>query len=150
MEFTKQIKEFIMSGNVDAYHEWLEQQPLILQPAIISEFIEIAKEIALEKGIVLNEEDLQGLISQNEKYEEAILDEQVAAVNLKIAQDAAEQSSKEILETIEGIKEYVKECVVTNADNAKEMKQLAQQIMEIEIKDGCFIAANWEWMNEYL
>ena len=150
MEYREKLIELILDADDKAYHPWLEQQPLILQPAIMDEFIEIVKELAAEKGIKLDEDGLKGYQEGTQKYEEAILNEQVAAVNLQIAQANADAANQEILDTIDGIKEYVKECVVTNADNADAMKQLAQQIMQLEKDNGDYIAANWEWLNEYL
>ena len=78
MQFKEKLTELILNGDPEAYHTWLGEQPLILQPAIAEEFIELVQEIAKEKGVELNEEDLQGYREHTKKYEEAILDEQVA------------------------------------------------------------------------
>lgn len=151
MEYREKLIELILSGDDNAYHTWLEQQPLILQPAIMDEFIQIVKELAEEMGVALNQEDLEGYEIQAKKYEEAIfLNEQVAGVNLHLANLAMEDGMKQIEEATQGIKDYVKECVVTNADNATSMKQLAQQLMQLEIDNGNYNAAEWQWLNEYL
>lgn len=150
MEFREKLLDLILNEDSEAYHNWLLQQPLILQPAIMNEFIEIVKELAAKKGIELDQNDLEGLKEGTEKYEEAILNEQVASVNLHLAHLALEDSNKQMEETTQGIKDYVKECVVTNADNAESMKQLAQQIRQLDIDNGNYIAAQWEWLNEYL
>lgn len=150
MQYREKLTELILNGDPEAYHTWLLQQPLILQPDIMNEFIEIVQEIAREKGIKLDAEDLEGYTEGTKKYEEAILEEQVAGVNLHLAQLALEDSNKQMEETTQGIKDYVKECVVTNADNAEAMKQLAQQIRQLDIDNGNYVAAQWEWLDAYL
>lgn len=150
MEYREKLTELILSKDPNVYHKWLEEQPLILQPTIMNELIQIVQEIAKEQGVELDEEDLQGYKEHARKYEDAILDEQVAGVNLHLAHLALEDSNKQIEEATQGIKDYVKECVVTNADNADAMKQLAQQIRQLDIDNGCYIAAQWEWLDAYL
>lgn len=143
MEYREILTLLILNGDPDAYHNWLGQQPLILQPAIAEEFIQIVQEIAVQKGIVLNEEDLKGYKAQIEKYEEAILDEQVAAVNLQIAEANADAANRQILENIDGVRVYIKECIITNADNADAMKQMALQVIQLEKDNDIYDEGNW-------
>jgi hypothetical protein len=144
MQYREKLIEMIKSGNPDAYNDWFAKQPLILQPDIAREFIEIVQELAKERGIELDKEDLQGFIAQTENYEEAILNEQVSEVNVHLANLAVEDSIKQMDEATNGIREYVIECIVTNADNAPQMKQLAQQLIDIEKESGTYDAGNWK------
>ena len=139
-----------MCDNPEGFNEWILQQPLILQPDIMREFVAVTKELAREKGIELNETDLDGYLEGADKYEEAILNEQVAAVNLEVAQLNRDAVMKDVEEARNGIKEYVRECVETNADNAEPMRQLAKQIMDLEIKDGLYEPEDWAWFQKYL
>ena len=150
MEYREKLIDLILNGDSKAYNNWLLEQPLILQPAIMNEFMEIVQELAAKKGIELDDEDIKGYKEGIDKYEEAILNEQVSGINLHLAHLALEDSNRQMEETTQGIKDYVKECVVTNADNADSMKQLAQQIRQLDIDNGYYIAAQWEWLNEYL
>lgn len=144
MQYREKLIDLILNGDGDAYSTWLEQQPLILQPDIAREFMELVQEIAKETGEQIDEEDLKGFKEQNEKYEEAILNEQVAEVNLQLANLALEKSMKDLEDATNGIREYVIECIVTNADNASSMKQLAQQMINLEKESGTYVEENWK------
>jgi len=112
------------------------------------EFIAICKQMAKEKGIKLDEDDLIGYLEGTNKYEEAIQNEQASAVELQIAQLNLDASIEEINKVRVGIKEYLKECIETNAINAPQMKEFAKQIIALEKEDDMYKAEDWDWFTD--
>ena len=145
MEHNEKTIELIVEKNSEGFEEWIFKQPLILRPDIMKEFAAICTEIAKEKGIDLDEVDLDDYAKGIYKYEEVIKKQQVAAVNLYIAKLSFAEGMRDIEEARKDIKEYVKECVETNANNAASIKQLAKQIIELEKKAGIYNAEDWSW-----
>jgi hypothetical protein len=77
-------------------------------------------------------------------YEDAVLTEKLHEQMLHIAIDERDKVIDEMENAIIGIREYVIECIVTNAPNAIKMKELADKIMELEKNNETFNPENWK------
>jgi hypothetical protein len=145
MNYRSKLLNFIKAGADEEMTDWISTQPLLDQVDIFTElkdlFLELAedREIPLEYKKIMH--DFEMAIN---RYQEKILDEKLAKLNYEMALDRMEKSSKEIEETTNGIRKYVIECIVTNADNAEDMKKLAAEIIALEKKSGTYDAANWK------
>jgi hypothetical protein len=145
MKYREQLLDLIFDENDDAMMEWIQKQPLIEQPDIFRELKEIAKEIASENGDNVNEivEGFENFNSEIDNYEEKILDEKLAEANYIMALDSQEKSSKEMFEVVDGIREYVIECITTEAPNAAAMRELSKEIIKFEVEAGTYKEENW-------
>jgi hypothetical protein len=145
MKYREQLLGLIMDENEDAIMDWIQQQPLIEQPDILRELQEIAEEIAEEHGDDINEavKGFENFSSDIDQYEDKILDEKLAEANYVMALENQEKAAKDMFEAVEGMREYVIECITTNAPNAEAMRELSKQIMHFEVEAGVYKAENW-------
>jgi hypothetical protein len=144
MQYRKKIIELLNIGNPTAIIDWLQEHPYIQQPDLIRQM----KIVAEEEYGNLNDTNfislLQDLTKCADDYEEKILDEQLASLKYDVAKADMEKSLKEMADTTTQIRAYVIECIVTNAANALQMVELAQQIIKLEKDSGTYDAKNWE------
>lgn len=143
MKYKKQLVELILDEDDSAMLKWIMQQPLPDQP----EIFRALKELVLELCATDTEEAdelLMHLDKSIDNYEEKILDEKLADAQYQMALEEQEKTMQEIDPATEGIRAYVIECIVTNAPNAKEMKELAGKIIELEKDSGTSDPANWK------
>lgn len=145
MKYREQLLDLIIDENEDAMMEWIQKQPLMEQPDIFRELKEIAAEIAAENGDDINEvvEGFENFNSEIDNYEDKILDEKLAEANYVMALDSQEKASKEMFEAVEGMREYVIECITTQAPNAEAMRELSKQIIQFEMETGVYNPENW-------
>lgn len=144
MQYRDKIIELIRSDNNEEFINWVQQQPLIEQPDIMREFKQIMTELLENAGITEELKDLEDFDKKADAYEESILDEQLASLKLDIAKSDLDKQMEEVFTVVEGMREYVIECIVTNADNAAEMRELAQHIIHFEKESGTYDPKNWE------
>lgn len=143
MKNREKLLDLLLNENEEALANWINSQPLLDQPDIIRELKEIIAEFEEESGIV--EAGLTDHLTKfADNYEDAILSEKLDEQMLHIAIDERDKVMDEMENAIIGIREYVIECIVTNASNAKEMKELADKIMELEKNNGTFNPENWK------
>lgn len=145
MTYREQLIDLILDENENAMMDWILSQPLMEQPDIFRELKELAEELALENGDDINEE-IDGFDSfgtQIDNYQEIILDEKLAEANYSMALADQEKAANEMDEAIDGIRDYVIECIVTDAPNAADMREVAKQMIKLEIDAGTYKIENW-------
>lgn len=144
MKYREKLLELIYSDdNDDALGLWIESQPLLDQPEIVRELKELITEIELEAGVEQNHDLKNDLDSFADRYEEAILNEKLAEQMYLMALEEQEKASQKIDEAFVGVREYVIECITTNAPNAQEMRKLAEDIINLEKDAGTYDPDNW-------
>ncbi len=147
MKYREKLLDLIFNGgNDDAVMDWIQAQPLLEQPDILRELKELAEENAVANGEDLNElvEGLDTFDAKVDAYEDKILDEKLAEANLVMALEAQEKNMQKMDETVVGIREYVIECIVTNAPNAAQMRELIPHIIKYEKGAGIYDLENWK------
>lgn len=145
MKYREQLIDLILDENDDAMMDWILKQPLMDQTDIFRELKELAEEIAIENGDDINQvvdgfDNFENLIA---KDQEAILDIKLAEANYIMALENQEKALDEIINSFEGTREYVIECIVTNAPNASEMIELALKMLKLEVDSGTYNPENW-------
>ena len=143
MKYREKLLELIYSDDDDALGLWIESQPLLDQPEIVRELKELITEIELEVGVEQNHDLKNDLDSFADRYEEAILNEKLAEQMYLMALEEQEKASQKIDEAFVGVREYVIECITTNAPNAQEMRKLAEDIINLEKDAGTYDPDNW-------
>jgi len=143
MEYREKIIELIFDDDENAFTDWVLAHPLILQPDLFRQFREISTELIREAG---GEEipELDAMDKQTDKYEESILDELVAEVKYDMALEERNKHEAEAADKIVRIREYIIDCIVTGADNAEAMKELAYKIIAMEKESGFYDPENWK------
>jgi|694.fasta_scaffold27147_3 hypothetical protein len=144
MQYREILLDLILNQPEDALDNWMSTQAPLDQVEILKELKLLAEELSHEIEEALPADLLNSFDADIEEYQEAILDEKVAELQLEIAEDNLDKTMQEVNETIQGVRTYVIECITTGAPNAKEMRALAEQIMELEKRDGVYSEENWK------
>ncbi len=146
MSYRQKIEELMWDENENALTEWIETQPVLEQTDILKEVKTVMQQLLAEIDDNSQKETLEELDKKIDAYQETILDEQLASLKYDLAVKERDKAFAKMDEAVAGIREYVKECVTTNAPNAKEMKELAFKMIELEKDNGTYDPANWDWL----
>jgi ATP-dependent Lon protease len=148
MQYRDKILALIFDESETALFDWIEEQPVLEQVDILKEFREIMQEMLAEAEDDSQKENLRLLEKQIDIYQEAYLDEQLAALKLEMASEEQDKIFEEIEERIQGVRDYIRECIETDAPNAAAMKEMAIAMIASEKKNGVYDKNNWLWFHE--
>lgn len=149
MKYRDQLLDLLSQDSDEAITNWIQEQPLLEQPDILRELKELVREIAKEANIQLDDvEDLESFSDDIDLYEDKILDEKLAEAMLVKAMQDRDKSMEEMFEAVEGVGDYVIECIVTNAPNAEAMRELAKHVIKFEKDAGIFNPQKWKVIGE--
>ena len=149
MKYKSQLLYLLSQYSDEAITNWIQEQPLLEQPDILRELKELVQELAKEANIQLDDvEDLESFSKDIDLYEDKILDEKLAEAMLVKAMLDRDKSAKEMFEAVEGVGDYIIDCVVTNAPNAEAMRELAKHVIKFEKDAGIFNPQKWEVIGE--
>lgn len=147
MKYREQLLDFIFDDDLeeDAMMNWIATKPLLEQPDIMREFEALVREIAAGQGRDIEEEfpEINNFKSGIDHYEDTVLDEKLAEANLIMAQQELDKKMLEMDEVVDGVRNYVMDCIVNNEENAVQMQELAQKLMQSEKDNDMFDANNW-------
>lgn len=144
MQYREKLMEFLNINNAEAAINWIAQQPFLEQPDILRVFKQIMAEKFEQAGLTDQLKELDELDIKTDAFEDAILDEQLALLNYEMATEEIEKNKKEMLQAAEGMRAYALECILTNASNAAEMRELAKKIIKFEKDAGVYNPENWK------
>lgn len=144
MEYREKLMEFINSNNAEAAINWMQQQPTLEQPDILRVFKQILAEKIEKAGLTDQLKELDNLDIKTDAFEDAILEEQLALLKYEMAKEEAEKHKEKMIQSAEGMRAYAIECILTNASNAPEMRELAKKIIKFEKDAGIYDAENWK------
>ena len=144
MEYREKLMEFINSNNAEAAINWMQQQPTLEQPDILRVFKQILAEKIEKAGLTDQLKELDNLDIKTDAFEDAILEEQLALLKYEMAKEEAEKHKEKMIQSAEGMRAYAIECILTNASNAPEMRELAKKIIQFEKDAGIYDAENWK------
>lgn len=148
MQYKQKLLDLIFDDNNNALFEWILAQPVLEQVDILREFKQLIQEMLNDIDDDSQNELLLHLDKKIDEYQENYLDEQLLALKHDVLVDERDKMVEEMWDRIRRIRLYLKECIETNAPNAKEMKELARGMIELEKKDGYYDPANWTWYKE--
>ena len=141
MKYSQQLLDFILNSEDEtAIMDWIESQPLLDQPDILREL----KKLAEEHGVGLRIVDAEDFAQRIDAYEEGILDVKLAEAKYVMSVEAMEKASREMFKKVAGIREYVIKCIVTNAPNANEMRDLMKHVIQFEKDCDVYDPENWK------
>lgn len=146
MQYKEKLLELIFSEDDEAMNTWIGSHPELEQVDIYRELNELFLELMEGKG---KSEEAEALSAALEKkandYEDACLDIQVASLQADLAEADLEKAFEEMDKRVEGVRQYLRECIETNAPNTAEMKLLAAQIIASEKEHGLYDMDDWLW-----
>jgi hypothetical protein len=148
MERKSIILDFIKNGDMQGFRGWAETFPLIEQPDIIREFKEVMQDIAKETGMKIPTEATERLDKATDNYEESILNEQLASLKVDLIKKQKEEVLERIIQNADGLREYIKHSMETNAPDARDMYILALKLIDVEKKANVYHADNWWWFEQ--
>ena len=146
MKYREKLLYFIYESNEEALGAWIKSFPELDQVEIMRDLKELGKEILPNLDDPVTIKSLETFGEKIENYQDAILDEKLAKAQLNMIQDDIAKVSKQLIDNIEALdamRPYVIESIVTNAHDAKEMMDLASQMIAFEKKANVYDAANW-------
>jgi hypothetical protein len=125
MKYKQELLYWLERQDDDAFIQWLQSQPLLEQPDIMRELKLLVEENLIERGDLKNNITLfEGFNENVDDYEDKILDEKLAKAQLDMAIEDRDKQMQEMHDSVDGIREYIKECIETNAPNAPQMREL--------------------------
>lgn len=63
-----------------------------------------------------------------------------------MAIEDCDKQMQEMHDSVDGIREYIKECIEANAPNAPQMRELAQQVIHYQKEAGLYKAKDWDFL----
>lgn len=147
MKYKQELLCWLELQDDDAFMKWLQSQPLLEQTDIMRELKLLVEENLIERGKL----DEFGNVFENydstiDNFEDKILDEKLAKAQLDMALEDRDKVMQKINESVDGIIEYIKECIETNAPNAPQMRELAQQVIHYQKEAGLYKAKDWDFL----
>jgi small-conductance mechanosensitive channel len=144
MRYSEEIFEHLFEGTEESWQIWFNSHEPLDQIDILNEVKEMIAEV-IEEGEENKElsEALKKLEERTHNFQESVLDEQLALLQLEMAEDEIAKIIEELDPKVERIREYILECITTNAPNAEAMKLLAIQAVNYEKATGKYDPLNW-------
>lgn len=141
MKHREKLIDLIENGDESTFATWIQQQPLLDQTEIMREL----KELALERKVIApDSERVANFDRVIDNYEDKILDSKLAHAQLQMVEEELATVARRIESYAPQLRAYAIECILTDAPNADEMRELAQKLMEYERQSGTFDEVNWK------
>ena len=143
MKYGAEIFEHLFEGTEEGWLTWLQSHTPLDQVDILNELKEMITEAMEGEENKELSEALKILEEKTNSYQESILDEQLALLQLEMAEEECAKILEELEPKVERIRGYIQECIVSNAPNAEAMKLLAIQLVKLEKDIGTYNVLNW-------
>ena len=143
MKYKKKLLEIVFDKNEKALPDWLFAQPLLEQVDILKEFKQMTFQNMFKSQDFSISETLKEFTTKIEEYEIAVLVELEAESAYNKAQEDLDKTMLEIDKRVDGVRNYVIDCIVNNEENAEPMKELAEKLMQSEKDNEMFDPKNW-------
>jgi hypothetical protein len=143
MKYSKEIFKYLFEGTEESWLTWLQNHALLDQVDILNEFKVMISEAMEDIDNKEMTEALKQLEEKTNSYQESILDEQLTLLKLEMVEDDLAKMMKELEHRTERLREYILECITSNAHNAEVMKILAVEVVKYEKAVGKYNALNW-------
>lgn len=143
-KYTEELLHFLENEeNYPEMIDWIEDQPELDQPDILREMEAIFKDRHLKTGEKDWLDKANFIANGIDDFEEEILDKKLDIALLMMQFDKVElETEKVILFLIEARKGIIK-TILSNPENIKEVKKLAQLAIKLEKETGIYDPANW-------
>ena len=148
MKYRQVLETLMKLGKSDVLIEFFQSLELDEQSIALEEYKKINVEYLRNNPNPQLQKDIEEISRYIRKIQRGNETEKIKKVELEKAEAELEKQIKEIDEKRIQIRAYLRECIETNASNAKEMAQLAKQMYDLEKKDGLYISENWTWFEE--
>lgn len=143
MKYSEEIFKYLFEGTEEDWLTWLQNHALLDQVDILNEFKVMISEAMEDIDNKEMAEALKQLEEKTNSYQESILDEQLTLLKLEMVEDDLAKMMKELEHRTERLREYILECITSNAPNAEVMKILAVEVVKYEKAVGKYNVLNW-------
>ena len=143
MKYKEKLLELVFDTNDQAFPDWLTAHPLLEQVEILKELKQMAFQNMFKSQDFSISETLKEFTTKIDEYEKAILVELEAESAYNKAQEDLDKTMLEIDKRVDGVRNYVMDCIVNNEENAEPMKELAEKLMQSEKDNEMFDPKNW-------
>jgi hypothetical protein len=143
MDHFQENINLLFDGDEKAWRRWIESQPELDQVDILNDVKALFTELNEESEIPGMAVALERLEEVTNNYQERILDEQMALLELEMAEEELEKLVAKIKQKADRMRAYVIECILTDAPNAPEMKKMAKVMVAFERREGTYDSLNW-------
>lgn len=144
MDYKEKLKDLILNGTQIEFSKWLKSHEPFDQVEIMRQLKELSIENMFEANDYSIAPTLQSFEEKIIKYQDAILD----VINVKKEVDKAlnevNKMKQEIIDRMAARRRFVIEAIITNAENAEEMKEMAKKIIEFEQNLDIYNPENWK------
>jgi hypothetical protein len=123
--------------------EWINSQPEFNQPDIYRELQAIFKELYEKTGEKDWIEKAKQIADNIDAFEDVLLDEKLAKALFRIELEKIEFDPEKASEFLALIREPIIKSIISNTEDNKEMREIAQKAIESEKKLGIYDPANW-------
>lgn len=123
--------------------EWIDLQPELDQPDIYRELQAIFKEFYEKTGEKDWLEKSLQIENNIEDFEDVLLDEKLAKALFRIELEKMEFDPEKASEFLALIREPIIKSIISNTEDNKEMREIAEKAIESEKKLGIYDPANW-------
>ena len=144
MKYKEKLIDLILNATNKEFSEWIHGHEPMEQVEVMRQLKEITEENMFASDDYSIAETLSTFDDKIDTYQDLILDEMNAEREYLKAVDDAEAKWQEIVTTMAGSRAYIIECIVTNADNAPEMRKLAKELIKFEQNCEIYDPENWK------
>lgn len=148
MKYRVVLETLMKLGDSNVLMEFFQSLDIDEQSIALEEYKKINIEYLRNNPNPQLQKDIEEISRYIRKIQRRNENEKIKKVELEKAEAELEKHIKEIDEKRIQIRAYLRECIETNASNAKEMTQLAKQMYNLEKEDGLYISKNWTWFEE--
>lgn len=144
MNYYQKIAKIFLGEEEENFYDWVQTFEPLDQVEIIRQAKQILGHVSEMAGHPENmEKQLQELEISLEAYQETILTELLVKQELDVTFEPR-KTIEEMKAYIEDARNFIKHCILTNAENAAEMRELAKTLIQKEKDNGTYNPENWK------
>ena len=150
MEYREKLLQLINEGTAQQFQEWLIAQPILEQPAIMRELIQLGSLPPEEGGgnILDAFKGLNKFEAIIDNFEDVILDKKLAEQQAIMAEEDLVKHVQNMRKTHPNLRENIIQSILKNEPNAPMMRSLAQKIIQLEKIEDTYNPENWKELPE--
>lgn len=143
MQYRDKLLELIFADDKEALFNWMHSFPHLDQVEVLKEYAVVMKELFEAMEVEFPQEIMEDLNTKTERYQESILDAELASLKYEIASKDRDKAIDDMYCRIDGYREHIKHCIAINTPDAEKLRSFAKAIIEYEKKRGLYNPLNW-------
>lgn len=150
-KYTEELLHFLEDEeNYPEMIDWIEEQPELDQPDILREMQTIFKDRYLKTGEKDWLDKANFIANGIDDFEDEILDQKLDKALFMMQFDNIELDAEKVILFLVEARIGIIKKILSNPDNIKEVKKVAQFAIKLEKDAGIYDPNNWRVISEYL